>query len=272
MKGYKAFGPGMVCRGKQYAENTTFAEDKAVPCKCGMHFCRNPFDVFDHYPLIDDDGNVTEFAEVEALDEPVTDDNRKWSSTKLHIGAKIGVKGLAEAFVEYVRSECDSAAGDGAQLAAGDDAQLAAGDGAQLAAGYDAQLAAGNDAQLAARGGAKLAAGNGAQLVAGDGSQLAAGGGAQLAAGDGAQLVVGDGAQLVVGYRSQLAAGKNTVAIVGNNSIFRAGLHSAIVNCRYGDDGNITSPTVAYIDGKTYKPDTWYSCKDGEIAEVQNEQ
>lgn len=29
MKGYKAFEKGLICRGKQYAENTVFEEEKA---------------------------------------------------------------------------------------------------------------------------------------------------------------------------------------------------------------------------------------------------
>ena len=44
MKGYKAFDKGLICRGKQYAENTVFEEDKAEICKSGMHFCKNPLD------------------------------------------------------------------------------------------------------------------------------------------------------------------------------------------------------------------------------------
>ena len=38
MKGYKGFEKGLVCRGKQYAENTVFEEDNAVICSSGMHF------------------------------------------------------------------------------------------------------------------------------------------------------------------------------------------------------------------------------------------
>ena len=38
MKGYKGFSPGLICRGKQYAENTVFEEDSAVICSSGMHF------------------------------------------------------------------------------------------------------------------------------------------------------------------------------------------------------------------------------------------
>ena len=68
MKGYKAFRKGMVCRGKQYEENKIFEEDEAKVCEKGMHFCKRPLDVLDYYPLVDEDGNMTEFAEVEALD------------------------------------------------------------------------------------------------------------------------------------------------------------------------------------------------------------
>ena len=50
MKGYKAFGKGMVCRGKQYAENTVYEEGRADICRAGMHFCENPFDGLDYYP------------------------------------------------------------------------------------------------------------------------------------------------------------------------------------------------------------------------------
>ena len=28
MKGYKGFEPGLICKGKQYAENTVFEEEK----------------------------------------------------------------------------------------------------------------------------------------------------------------------------------------------------------------------------------------------------
>ena len=51
MKGYKGFEKGLVCRNKQYAENTIFEEDKAEICKNGMHFCENPFDVWRYYLL-----------------------------------------------------------------------------------------------------------------------------------------------------------------------------------------------------------------------------
>ena len=99
MKGYKAFKKGMVCRDKQYKENTIFEEENAGICQRGMHFCKNPLDVLDYYPLVDNDGNMSEFAEVEALDECKTDGNKKYCTKKLKIGAKIGFPALVQASV-----------------------------------------------------------------------------------------------------------------------------------------------------------------------------
>lgn len=100
MKGYKAFEKGMICRGKQYAENTVFEEETAEICKSGMHFCKNPLDALEYYPLVDEDGNMSEFAEVEALDDAKTDDNKKYCTKKLKIGAKISFPALVQASLE----------------------------------------------------------------------------------------------------------------------------------------------------------------------------
>ena len=105
MKGYKGFEKGLICRGKQYAENTVFEEDSAVICKKGMHFCENPFDVLCYYGFVGDNAELNEFAEVESLDECVTDDNTKFSTTKLKIGKKIGIDGLCKAFVDFTLSK-----------------------------------------------------------------------------------------------------------------------------------------------------------------------
>ena len=106
MKGYKGFNPGLECRGKQYAENTVFEEDGAEICKKGMHFCENPFDVLDHYGFVSN-VEVNDFAEVEALADTKTDDGRKFCTSKLKVGAKIGIPGLVNAFVEYTKKSVD---------------------------------------------------------------------------------------------------------------------------------------------------------------------
>lgn len=111
-KGYKGFKKGLICdpTGKkpfQYAENTTFEESDAKICDCGLHFCENPFDVLDHYGFVGNDGTLNEFAEVEALDECLTDDNKKFVTKKLHIGAKLSIAGLVQAFVDFTFGKVD---------------------------------------------------------------------------------------------------------------------------------------------------------------------
>ena len=126
MKGYKAFEPGLICKGKQYEENTIATEEKAEPCKCGIHFCESPFDVLDYYPLITEDGKFTDFAEVEALDEPVTDDKKKYCTTKLKVGAKLSFSGFVKACIDFVfektvKSMPDNSSGNYAQIGSSSD-------------------------------------------------------------------------------------------------------------------------------------------------------
>ena len=102
LKGYKGFEKGLICRGKQYAENTVFEEEDAVVCRKGMHFCVNPFDVLDHYGLVNEDGGFNDFAEVEAIDECLTDDNKKYCTKKLKVGAKLSFSGFIKACVNFV--------------------------------------------------------------------------------------------------------------------------------------------------------------------------
>nr|DAG54828.1 MAG TPA: hypothetical protein [Caudoviricetes sp.] len=102
MKGYKGFNPGLICKDKQYRENTVFEEPEAKIREKGMHFYENPFDVLDYYDLIRPDGTPNEFTEVEALDEPKTDDKKKFCSRKLKIGVKLGLSGFIKACVDFV--------------------------------------------------------------------------------------------------------------------------------------------------------------------------
>ena len=165
MKGYKAFNKGMKCRDKQYAEHTVFEEDSAEICKSGMHFCKNPFDVFDYYPLVNDKGEIPEFAEVEALDEVKTDDDKKYCTKKLKIGAKISLAGFIKASLDITREsiskEAKEKVGNYATLAGGDNATLAGGDWAKLAGGDCAKLAGGYRAKLAGGKGAIIVGDNG---------------------------------------------------------------------------------------------------------------
>ena len=102
LKGYKGFEKGLVCRKKQYKENTVFEEKNAVVCRKGMHFCVNPFEVLNHYDLVNCDGSFNDFVEVEALEESQTDDGKKYCTTKLKVGTKLSFAGFIKACVDFV--------------------------------------------------------------------------------------------------------------------------------------------------------------------------
>ena len=101
MKGFKGFEKDFSYRGKQYEENTTY-EEHGVGCyhKGVMHFCEDPWAVLDYYPLVNENGDISEFAEVEALGQ-VWDDCNKRATNKLHIGAKLGLKGFLKACIDF---------------------------------------------------------------------------------------------------------------------------------------------------------------------------
>ena len=106
LNGYKAFEPGMICRGKQYEENTDYEEEGGKICEKGMmHYCVNPFDVLNFYPLVNDSGKVSDFAAVKSLEEPVSGDDGKFATKNLHIGVKLGFAGFVNACIDYIKKE-----------------------------------------------------------------------------------------------------------------------------------------------------------------------
>ena len=150
-KGYKAFEPGMICRGKQYAENTNYEEVGGKICGKGMmHYCVNPFDVLNFYDFVDENGKFADFAEVEALDKPVSGSDGKFATKKLHIGAKLSFAGFVKACIDYTKEQTignglndKSGAGDCAQIgSSGDSAKIgSSGDCAKIgSSGYSAQI------------------------------------------------------------------------------------------------------------------------------------
>ena len=176
MKGYKGFRKGLICKDKQYAENTIFEESEANICVNDMHFCKNPMDVLDHYPLIDDNGEMCEFAEVEALDETFTDDDKKYCTKKLKIGARLSlaefIKASFDVTYQQIKEEVDNVSEKENVV---DNATLAGGYGAKLAGGYGATLAGGDNATLAGGYGAKLAGGKHSIMVSENGGRAKGG-------------------------------------------------------------------------------------------------
>ena len=181
MKGYKGFRKGLICKDKQYAENTIFEEPEANICVNGMHFCKNPMDVLDYYPLIDNNGEMCEFSEVEALDETLTNDEKKYCTKKLKIGARLSlaefIKASFDVTYQQIKEEVDNVSEkenvvDNATLAGGNRTTLAGGDGSKLAGGDWAKLAGGDGATLAGGKHSIMVSENGGKAKGGIGSVI----------------------------------------------------------------------------------------------------
>ena len=159
LNGYKAFEPGMICKGKQYQENTDYEEEGGEICEKGMmHYCVNPFDVLNFYPLVNDSGKVSDFAAVKSLEEPVSGDDGKFATKKLHIGVKLGLPGFVKACIDYLEEETIGKApnstvsrGDSAKIgSSGNSAQIgSSGNYAQIeSSGEDSVICCSGDASV----------------------------------------------------------------------------------------------------------------------------
>ena len=145
IKSYKGMDKNMQCKGFQYEVGKTYETDKAVVCQCGFHACEAPLNVWDYYPPID--GN--RFFEVEQSGKlsKHTGDS-KVASTKLKVGAEIGIPGLVKAHVEWVKEQVKDAT-DAAQIgSSGRYAKIgSSGDAAQIgSSGRYAQIGSSGDA------------------------------------------------------------------------------------------------------------------------------
>ena len=286
MKGFKAFNKGMTCLGKQYAENTVFEEPEAIVCRKGMHFCKNPFDVLDYYPLIDDNGNFPDFAVVEALDEPVTDDNKKFCSKKLKIGAKLSFANFIEAAAsfEFEKTENDKKSnvignsGDSAKIgSSGNYAKIgSSGDSAQIGS-------SGNYAKIGSSGYyAKIgSSGYYAKIgSSGDSAQIGSSGNYAKIGSSGYYAKIGSsGNYAKIGSSGNYAkiASKGKYAVIccaGQDSIAKGKIGSWITlsEWKYSDIEHANIPVCVKtekIDGVRIKADTFYKLVNGEFVEVK---
>ena len=242
MKGYKAFGEGMVCKGKQYAENTIFEEEKANPCVCGMHFCKEPLAVLRYYPA----AQAKEFAEVEALDEALTDDNTKFCTTKLKVGAKLSIRQLVDAQIDFVREHCtnENNAETGKSATAVDHGAATAGD-------YGAATAGDHGAATAGDHGAATAGDYGAATAGDYGAATAGYAGAATSRG---KVLVGEnGAGLVRCETPRAKGGKGAVLFIVKEK---------------ENSYDISDFCMVVVGKDGIKPDTLYTVENGKAVEV----
>ena len=285
MKGYKGFTPGLICRGKQYAENTVFEEEKAVICAKGMHFCENPFDVLDYYDLVREDGSFNDFAEVEALADTKTDDNKKFCTTKLKVGAKLSFAGFVKACVDFLYEKTIKDMPD-SNVDSGYSAQIgSSGDSAKIgSSGYSAQIgSSGNSAQIGSSGySAQIgSSGNSAQIgSSGDSAQIGSSGDSAKigSSGDSAKIgSSGDSAQIgSSGNYAQIeCTGQDSViCCAGDESIVRAvkGCWITLSEWKWDNSKERNVPVCVkteYVDGERIRENTFYKLENGEFVEVR---
>ena len=251
MKGYKGFNPGLICKDKQYQENTIFEEPEAKICEKGMHFCENPFDVLDYYDLIRSDGTPNEFTEVEALDEPKTDDKKKFCSRKLKIGVKLGLSGFIKACVDFVLEKT---------IAEAPSENVYSRYYAQIgSSGYSARIgSSGYSARIGSSGYyARIGS-------SGDSAQIGSSGySAQIGSS-------GDSARI------NCTGSDSVICCAGHGSVVKAPIGCWITLAEWKYDGAKQRYVPAcvkteYVDGEKIKADTPYTLKNGEFVEVESD-
>ena len=257
MKTYKGFNKNMTAQnGYQYEEGKEYEEEKAVACECGFHACEYPLDCFEYYSpgssvyhLVEQSGEFSK-----------NSDDSKVASTKIKIGAEISIAGLVKAAIEYTKErtepECDATGNCGASSATGDK-------GASSATGYKGASSA------TGYYGASSATGNcGASSATGY---------------KGASSATGDcGASSATGYKGSAIAGDpESIAIAwGYKGKAKGILGSYLVLADWeGNEGtywrqegwSLKGAKMIRVDGDKIKADTWYTMKNGEILEVEEE-
>ena len=297
MKGYKGFNPGLVCKDKQYQENTVFEEPEAEICKKGMHFCENPFDVLDYYDLIRPDGSFNDFAEVEALDETKTDDAKKFCTKKLKIGVKLSFAGFVKACVDFVleKTTCEmpsaqiGSSGYSAQIgSSGDYAQIgSSGDYAKIgssgyyakigSSGYSAQIGSSGDyAQIGSSGDyAKIGSSGYYAKIGSSGysAQIGSSGDYAKIGSSGYSAKIGSS-----GYSAQIncTGSDSVICCAGNGSVVKApaGCWITLSEWEYDIKKGRSVPVCVkteYVDGERIKANTSYILKNGEFVEVSTD-
>ena len=307
--GYKAFEKGMICKDKQYKENTTYEENGNKICEAGvMHYCENPFDVLNYYSLIDENGNMSEFAEVEPLGEVYKDEDKS-ATNKLHIGAKLEFKNFVKTCIDFIVKEAKiSKRGNPAQIAnSGGYVQIAnSRSSAQISSsGYSVQIgSSGKVAQIANSGCDVKIVNNGiaAQIAnSGDDTQIGnSGSNVRLASSGYAAKIVSSGNYSRIansGDYSQIISSGNSTKVVssgddvkitskGKRSVVMAAGYNSMVKAKVGSFITLTEWELAYVedegdlcwipkcikteyvDGKRIKEDTFYKLVNGEFVEA----
>ena len=240
IKSYKGFDKNLKCRDFQYEIGKEYEMDGEIKvCNRGFHACESPFDVFDHYTMID-----SRFCEVEQ-DGNISKEDRgtKICSSKIKIKAELKLADMIYLGVEWLKeitspkkiktSIKDNSSGYGAKIGS-------SGYGAKIgSSGNDAKIgSSGNDAQIGSSG-------NYAQIGS---------------SGNYAQIdSTGEGCVI-------MCAGINSVAKASKGSWI------TLSEWSYSDKKQRYIPVCVkteFVDGEKIKADTYYKLAGGVFKEIQ---
>ena len=258
IKSYKGFDKNLKCRDFQYEIGKEYEMDGEIKvCSRGFHACESPFDVFDHYTMID-----SRFCEVEQ-DGNISKEDRgtKICSSKIKIKAELKLADMINLGVEWLKeitspekiktSIKDNSSGYGAKIgSSGNDAKIgSSGNDAKIgSSGYGAQIgSSGNDAQIGSSG-------NGAKIGS-------SGYGAQIGSSGNDAKIDSTGEDCVI-----MCAGINSVAKASKGSWI------TLSEWSYSDKKQRYIPVCVkteFVDGEKIKADTYYKLDGGVFKEIQ---
>ena len=142
MKAYKGFNRDMTCSGYQFEEGKTYEHEGDVRlCESGFHACEYPMDCLRYYEPCE---SVYHEVELDGVSDERKEDT-KVVGKKIRIGARMSVKDIVKASIDYVFASCkdakdgDCASGNESRQAASgnESSQAASGDrSSQAASGF----------------------------------------------------------------------------------------------------------------------------------------
>ena len=249
IKAYKGFNKDMTCRDFQYEEGKEYEEERAEVCNCGFHACEYPLDCLGYY-----DPAHSVYREVEQSGEiSKRSDDTKVASTKIKIGARVSIAGLVQAAIEYTKERIKP------EAKANEDC------GASSATGYK-----GASSATGYKGASSATGYKGASSATGD---------------YGASSATGNcGASSATGYCGKSAAeNPNSVAVAWGPEAMAKGVKGSTLVLaeweRIDNDAwywkeeawDFIGSLMVRVDGEKVKENTWYTLKNGELAEVKDE-
>jgi hypothetical protein len=272
MKTYKGFDKDLKCRGFQYEIGKSYEQDGEVKaCEKGFHACEYPLDCFVYYSP-----TSSRFCEVEQDGEISKDtDDTKVASSKIKIGAEINIAGMVEAAVGYTTSRAKKVKGTSCRVNRG----VASSTVCQgVASSTGCQGAA---SSTGCQGVASSTGCQGAASSTGDYGVASSTGYRSVVSSTGCQGVASS-----TGYRSVVSSTGNysaasalnptAIAVAWGFNGRASGVKGAYIVCAEWGEWNgkeypFIGAKMVQVDGVNIKENTFYTLKNGEFIEVNNE-